>query len=475
MKKKVLFILALLLIPFTVFAKNVEYEWGKQKERGLFFVEEQDNKYVIYEPGSSSDRFVTYETNGKKVSSRELTDVEYDIIDDTLYNLGSTKWYYYDSSNYYEFNPSQGIIKEWNNDTNQYDTYNYAELSEADQKKYTGDYHLLFELYKNGSTDVYLYHIKKGGYVLYRMVPPANVNEEAKVYVEVYNKDEEKVLSKKMDSLDDIKIADITGKGIYVVEVEYDHDKKEAKYSYVEYDFSGKETSRQDITKELLEYGTLDEEYLYYVRPIILDSVSDGIIISLEENNMTESYQDCLTGKSQNLAEFCRAQVLSAMLPSNPIFPPAEQEILVQQEGKRVIVQKDNTLNYTTAAGLIRRIPTILVKLKFDVDYEIIPKVQGEGEIKVIDRSAAGGEVTFEVTPKEGYVLSVVKVTDAAGNVITFTDYTFTMPSSDVTIEAVFVPGNPNTTDIAIMGVVIVGILFGAIAVINYKKFKRIR
>ncbi len=457
MKKKILFILAL-LIPFTVFAKNVEYEWGKQKERGLYFVEEQENKYAIYEPGSSSNKLVTYETNGKKVSSRELTDEEYDIIGDTLYNLGSTKWYHYNSSNRYVFNPSQGIIKAWNNDTNLDDTYNYAELSEADQKKYTGDYHLLFELYKNGSTDVYLYHIKKSGYVLYRMVPPANVNEEAKVYVEVYNKDEEKVLSKKMDSLDDIKIANITDKGIYVVEVEYDHDKKEAKYSYVEYDFSGKETSRQDITEELLEYGTLDEEYLYYVRPIILDSVSDGVIISLEENDITGRYQDCLTGKSQNSADFCRAQVLSAVLPGNPIFPPAEQEKLVQEEGKRSL------------ESIQRRIPTILVKLKFDVDYEIIPKVQGEGEIKVTDRSAAGGEVTFEVKPKEGYVLSVVKVTDAAGNVITFTDYKFTMPSSDVTIEAVFVPGNPNTTDIAIMGVVIVGILFGAIAVINYKK-----
>ena len=51
-------------------------------------------------------------------------------------------------------------------------------------------------------------------------------------------------------------------------------------------------------------------------------------------------------------------------------------------------------------------------------------------------------------TDKEGYVLGVVKVTDKDGNVLTFTDYKFTMPSSDVTIEATFLPENPETSDL---------------------------
>ena len=104
--------------------------------------------------------------------------------------------------------------------------------------------------------------------------------------------------------------------------------------------------------------------------------------------------------------------------------------------------------------------------------YDIETKVQGKGEIKAVSSSEPGEGVKFEVTPQKGYVLSVVKVTDANGNVITFTDYTFTMPSSNVLIEAVFVPINPNTTDVAIMGIVIVGILFAIAATVYYKKLK---
>ncbi len=467
MRKKILFILVLFLIPFTVFAKNVEYEWGKQKERGMLFVEEKDNKYVIYEPNNQSANFVTYETNGKKVSSKELTDYEYDVMDDTIHNLRSTGEYYYDTAlGYYELIPKLGIVKVWNNDTNQYDEHNYIELSEADQKKYTGDYHLLFELYKNGSTDYYMYHIKTGGYVLYRIVPPINDTEEPKFFLEVYSKDEKKLLSKEIDAIDDIKVGDIDENRIYVIEAEYNHENEEANYSYVEYDLNGKELSRQNVTEEILKYGALNQEDLYYLNPYIIDSVSDGIIISLVDNYTTKEYQQCLTGKIQSVEDYCRASVLGDSIPGTPVT----QEDTRGKVGTKKVVNKND---FNTAVGghvNLRSIPTVLVKLKYDVDYQITPKIQGEGEIKVINRSAAGGEVTFEVTPKPGYVLSAVKVTDAAGNVITFNDYKFTMPSADVTIEAVFVPGNPNTTDIAIMGIIIVGILFGAIAVINYKK-----
>ena len=87
----------------------------------------------------------------------------------------------------------------------------------------------------------------------------------------------------------------------------------------------------------------------------------------------------------------------------------------------------------------------------YKVFYNIYTKTDGNGEVKVSQNTADGGDgVTFEVIPREGYVLSAVKVTDALGNVITFTDYKFTMPSADVTIEAVFVKAatNPNTKDL---------------------------
>ena len=84
--------------------------------------------------------------------------------------------------------------------------------------------------------------------------------------------------------------------------------------------------------------------------------------------------------------------------------------------------------------------------------YNINTVVKGEGTVEVIESSAPYKEVTFKITPKDGYVLSVVKVTDKNGNVLLFTDDTFTMPSADVIIEATFVKEekNPDTSSSAI-------------------------
>ncbi len=95
---------------------------------------------------------------------------------------------------------------------------------------------------------------------------------------------------------------------------------------------------------------------------------------------------------------------------------------------------------------------------------EVKTKVTGKGSIEAISNTRKDEEITFKVTPEKGYVLSEVKVTDENGNVVIFTDYTFTMPNSNVLIEAIFVPENPNTSDVAIIGLIIISI-FGFIAV----------
>ncbi|MCD8100415.1 MAG: S-layer homology domain-containing protein, partial [Oscillospiraceae bacterium] len=61
--------------------------------------------------------------------------------------------------------------------------------------------------------------------------------------------------------------------------------------------------------------------------------------------------------------------------------------------------------------------------------------------------AAAGRTVTVTVTPDEGYVLASLTVTDADGNTIEVTDngngtYSFTMPSSEVTVTPVFAEEN---------------------------------
>lgn len=100
------------------------------------------------------------------------------------------------------------------------------------------------------------------------------------------------------------------------------------------------------------------------------------------------------------------------------------------------------------------------------IENNIKTNVVGKGSVTVVDSSLAGNDVTFKVEPQEGYVLSVVKVIDQKGNIVTFTDYTFTMPSADVTIEAVFIK-NPDTLD----GVIIFLLVFvvSSLIVVFYK------
>lgn len=96
--------------------------------------------------------------------------------------------------------------------------------------------------------------------------------------------------------------------------------------------------------------------------------------------------------------------------------------------------------------------------------FNIETKTDGNGTVTAKQTADSGEEITFTIEPKEGFMLKEVKVTDANGNVITFTDYTFTMPSADVTIEVSFVEEvkNSETTDAIIYSAIaiIIGISF---------------
>lgn len=92
----------------------------------------------------------------------------------------------------------------------------------------------------------------------------------------------------------------------------------------------------------------------------------------------------------------------------------------------------------------IRPVVTISAK---DLVYSVTTKTDGNGTIESTHVHAEKGEVIkFVITPNEGYVLSEVKVTDEKGNVITFTENTFTMPEANVIIEATFTVENSETS-----------------------------
>lgn len=95
--------------------------------------------------------------------------------------------------------------------------------------------------------------------------------------------------------------------------------------------------------------------------------------------------------------------------------------------------------------------------------YNIISKTEGKGSIEVVSNAGAGEKITFNIIPEKGFVLKEVRVTDANGKVVTFTNNTFTMPSADVTIEVIFIEDkkNPETTDVAVIACIAIIVLGG--------------
>ena len=110
---------------------------------------------------------------------------------------------------------------------------------------------------------------------------------------------------------------------------------------------------------------------------------------------------------------------------------------------------------------------------------DIKKDIKGKGTVEITNQEIPGEPVVFKITPEKGYVLGAVKVIDANGNTITFTQNTFTMPSSNITIEVEFVlaevakdeeiqepedviveeSNNPETADIAIISVAALALL----------------
>ena len=104
------------------------------------------------------------------------------------------------------------------------------------------------------------------------------------------------------------------------------------------------------------------------------------------------------------------------------------------------------------------------------IPLTIETKTDGNGTVTAVASSRYGEDVSFTVTPKEGFVLGEVKVTDEFGNVVTFTDYHFTMPNANVVIDVTFLPKNSETADIAIVALVVIALGSGVILLKNRKR-----
>ncbi|MGN1372265.1 MAG: hypothetical protein ACI4XM_08335 [Candidatus Coprovivens sp.] len=436
-------IIIILLFPFLVNAKeNINYDWGDYLEEwpNIYDVAETKDGYVAY----GSQNAIYYDKSGNVLKEVSLDDVSCDIV---VYNKESKQFLCLDSYGDYSVSPSKyytnayyldedyEIIKETkfeidllrsyysytneledeiaildidnlytiilSKDLSKLEIYSVRDQTEEDLKKYWQDYYILIDLNNNEENEDKEYYsiIKNDNYIAL-----AYYDYELSTYgVEVYDKKGNLISSNNNISENYINI-ELTNDGYYVI-IENDISNRS--------DCRNEETCKSQL--ELKKYNFNSKEiYSKELQTIVNDNYNyyhnSGIRITktkILNNNL--------------------------FLLSNYIVAPKKIDLEKEITGKK---------------------PSII---KYYFTYDIETKTDGNGTIKAITSSIPGEPVTFEITPIDGYEIGLIKVTDANGNVITFTSNTFTMPSSDVTIEATFVASNPNTSDYIMYLLIIIG------------------
>ena len=476
MKKKILFLIAL-LIPFLVSAKEeLTYGWDYENENGTMFLTEKDNEYLIGELDSEAqDTMISYFTPaGKKLRSKsisKMTDAERKELSEMSRQVQPQPRVLYESNGkYIEINPMGNRVlvcpnkEAYENDDDSCVWKDYDELSEEEITNYVGDYKVMFEIAERYPNGPILFKRVGNLFIVNRLINPTSG------YIEVYNLDGKRLLSKQVDSTYSFYSVDVNLNGIYLISQEIDYDEKTTTYELTKYDLQGKKEYSTDL-KELIEDNSdYDEEFLYNVNVYNISTVNGGLVINLGPNQNVRDINLCVLDVLGENIEPGNDNVRGAIDPDSAYEYCKEQ---VLGDSHYYYEQSDNYKQFKFAAGrpsISSSIPTTVIKL--NLEYEVATKVEGKGNVKVINRSGAGEGVTFVVEPAKGYVLGVVKVTDALGNVIEFHDYTFTMPSSDVLIEVEFVKENPNTADIAIVTIIGLAIIFGIVLLNVNKKYR---
>ena len=265
------------------------------------------------------------------------------------------------------------------------------------------------------------------------------------------------------------KIVTITGgketyyKGILKA---YDENLNE-KYSLELFDWI---LYRRTTNSSMIDYFYPECE-IYYVDEYILlthnDSHKNHILILDKQGNV-------LRDLSEDLVDFDDLEIYTIKVTDKGIlFYLVTYMPSVQGAFKNLDDESQNT-SVLGVYDFLSNKPSRMVWLYYTDIFDIQTKITGEGAITATETEAKEGtEIRFTVTPKKGYVLSAVKVTDSKGNVLSFTDYTFTMPSANVTIEATFVlaaTNNPDTGDIAIIAIIVLAILSSIILITQKKK-----
>ncbi len=510
MKRKVLFLIAL-LIPFIVNAKEeLTYSWHKTNNNGTAFIVEKDNEYLLLDNlleskdqtinKNASINFLT--PSGKlnrKIALKDFAEENvYGYIDSIIPLLDRLPIPIYINKyndSYITYMAFKDRIEICNNENEEPTCvfHNISELTETELKNYLGEYYDILDSYNfmDNLQNNHVFHVVKkyqNHYIEYK----ANL-ENLRGEITIYNQDKEKVIKQDLDLVSEYASVDINDSGIYLGISEREHRTQEGYFGIAKYDLNGKLEYTLELNDILMDNLDLTEEDLYFTELLNINIVNGGLVLNLS-NSASANYMDyCMNHTdvvehestiygNKLLPKYTTADKYSTCINKLRTsflkeYDPNEPHNYVSSNNSKItptFLEKSApsmTINEEALGELIyASIPNKVVKLS--LDYEVATKVEGKGNVKVINRSGAGEGVTFVVEPAKGYVLGVVKVTDANGNVIEFNDYTFTMPSSDVLIEVEFVKENPNTTDIAIITIISLAIIFGVVLLNLNKKYK---
>lgn len=328
-----------------------------------------------------------------------------------------------------------------------------------------------------------------------------NATDNEYVFINVDN-GEMLIVAKDLSTLEKISVADLTEEEIYelwgeysiiynIVESSNDSNcyhryKKNSKgYRLLQYDRMGNASG----ARSGLELYNEKRELVYsnkYSNYFIAALAEDGFYV-IEEIDIDDRSDRELCNYDTECSSYNKLTKYD--LYGNKIYEKKLQKMTSDgdnyyyDEGRKITdVKYDNgslllISNYIESVKSLEeeitgRNPAII---KYSPIYDIEIKTDGNGEIKVVNTSKSGEEVTYEVIPVNGYVLGVVKVTDKDGNVIEFTSNKFTMPASDVKIEVTFMPVNPETGDLTIIAFFVIFIAGLFCTITNYKKLKFLR
>jgi len=126
--------------------------------------------------------------------------------------------------------------------------------------------------------------------------------------------------------------------------------------------------------------------------------------------------------------------------------------------GKTISVSAENDGTYMFVMPSEEVTVSAQFKQVTSKSYTVAIAKTEHGKVEALyENSIEGSKVTIKTTPSEGYELSNIKVNTQAGNTVKVTPssengvYTFTMPASDVTINATFTKTTKPTSSITIV------------------------